>query len=361
MHHQPTSLGRLHLPALGWALLCAFLLHFYGMSTYWIFSDDPIFFSLRSLLVMTFHVAIALFLWICIIWLSPLLQRCYPRSIGPRLFFGMLCVFAGVVLINIGVYLHLFPIVMGRDVRPAGQFDVAIRALMVTEFVYGWLLMRDFSNGQAAQALHLQQETDALATDLDRSELAMLEAQIEPHFLFNTLAHVKRLYRIDEGAADHVLSNLIEYLQRALPALRRADWSIGDEIELIKLYLALIEQRFGSRMAFAIVVEAGCAEMHIPALTVATLVENAVKHGLGPKAGAGSVSVQVTRDQDMVAITVQDDGVGLRQASGHGLGLATVRARVRAAFGTRASVVIEPRASGGVRAAITILSRAVNV
>lgn len=358
MQAQQSLLPRLQLPALGWALLAAVMLAVYGMLTHWLFADDVLPLSRIHLVLMAYYFSVALLVWACIVWLSPLLARCYPHTLGPRLFFGILCVVAGVVLIDVAVYLELFQVVMGRDVRPAGHFDVTFRGLMVAVFVYGWLLMRDFSTSQASHALRLQQETDSLATDVDRSELAMLEAQIEPHFLFNTLAHVKRLYRIDQGAAGHVLSSLIEYLQRALPALRRADWSIGDELELVRLYLELIEQRFGTRMTFSIVVAPGCASTRIPALIVATLVENAVKHGLGPKAGDGSITVQVTREDDIVVITVLDDGVGLRQASGHGLGLATVRARLRAAFGAGASVVVEPRDGGGVRAAITIVLKA---
>ena len=137
------------------------------------------------------------------------------------------------------------------------------------------------------------------------------------------------MYRVEEASADRVLGTLIDYLERALPALRRSDWTVGDELQLVELYLSLIEQRFGGRLCFSIAAPPGAASCPLPALTVATLVENAVRHGLGPKAGNGTVRVAGALDGGIVRIDVADDGVGLRQTSGSGLGLATVRARLR--------------------------------
>ena len=97
--------------------------------------------------------------------------------------------------------------------------------------LYVCLLLNRASAVQRDQALQAQLETDQLDTALARAELSMIEAQIEPHFLFNTLAHVKRQYRIDTDAADHMLADLIEYLERAAPALQRSDWTIGDELD----------------------------------------------------------------------------------------------------------------------------------
>ena len=286
------------------------------------------------------HVADALMVWACVAWLSPWLAWRYPHALAPRLWVGLPVLLAGAVLLFAAI--------------PGENYEAAYRAMIVSAFVYGWLLMREHANSQAARALVLQLETDALGTALDRSELAMLEAQIEPHFLFNTLAHVKRLYRLDAHAAGAVLQDLIAYLQRAVPALRKADWRVADELELIGLYLSLIEQRFGTRLRFSI---DSCAEadaIYLPALTVATLVENAVRHGLGPKAGPGLIQIAVGVVGHTLSIDVSDDGVGLRQTSGSGLGLATVRARLQGKFGSAASLVVAPGDCAGVRASIRV-------
>jgi hypothetical protein len=245
----------------------------------------------------------------------------------------------------------VFYALLGRDPNLLGMWTLA-SALSAAAYIC--FLLHSASVTQHEQMLHLQREADSLGTVLARAELAMLEAQIEPHFLFNTLAHVKRQYRKDAAAADRMLLALIEYLERALPALRKADWTVGDEIDLIEVYLNILAQRFGERLQFMIVAREADRAVRLPALTVATLVENAVRHGLAPKIEGGSVFVNVMRTDDNLSIDVCDNGVGLRHSSGSGLGLATVRARLRSAFGDQATLRVEPWQPHGVRAAITI-------
>lgn len=355
MHAQPHAIKRFQLPGFAWVLLAVVTMFVFSQLGFWIFWADAIHFFSPVLVVLNiFHLSLALMVWACVSWLHPWLTRRYPYRLAPRMTVGLLVALAGVVVVTMTVYGPVFEAVMGRPVRPGGLMHVGYRAMMITLFVTGWLLMRGYAGGQAAEALRVQLETEALATDVDRSELAMLEAQIEPHFLFNTLAHIKRMYRVEEVEADRVLGTLIDYLERALPALRRADWTVGDELELVRLYLELIEQRFAGRLRFAIAAAPAAAALQLPALTVATLVENAVRHGLAPKTGDGQVCVEVTLDAGVLRIDVADDGVGLRQSSGSGLGLATVRARLRGKFGTRADVIVQPGSDGGVLASIVI-------
>lgn len=354
MHAQSAESQRFHFQGLAWVPLAAVLLFMHGNLPYWMFDDNPRFFSPVIAVLLVYHLADALLVWACVIWLNPLLARLYPNRLAPRMAIGLLVVIAGGAIAAFLAYGPLFEAVMGRPVRPAGMVEVSYRAQMVSLFVYGWLLMRDFAQSQAAEASRIRLETDELATDVARSELAMLEAQIEPHFLFNTLAHIKRMYRVKDAHADHVLATLIDYLERALPALRRDDWTVGDELQLIGLYLELIEQRFAGRIRFTIAAESAAKELALPALTVATLVENAVRHGLAPKAGDGQVNVDARLHEGLLLISVADDGVGLRQSSGSGLGLATVRARLRGRFGARANVIVEPGSEAGVLASIRV-------
>ncbi len=343
------------LRGLSWVILSTVVLFAQAILPYWIFMNAEEAWLPPVLRIFAlFTLLVCLLVWACVSWLSPILRRKYPAALGPRLLCGLLTIFAGVSLITIVVYLYVFPAVMGRPVHPWGQFQVTYRTWMVASFVYGWLLVRDFSADESARALALQLETQSLATDVDRTELAMLEAQIEPHFLFNTLAHVKRLYRHDAVAAGTLLATLIDYLARALPALRRDDWRLGDELDLVELYLSLIAQRFGARLHYALNAPAAARAMTLPALSIATLVENAVRHGLGPKPGVGSLDVRVSIGERDVLIEVSDNGVGLKPGSGSGLGLATVRARLRACFGAAAVLSVAARAGGGVLASIRI-------
>jgi hypothetical protein len=356
-HMQVLSrdIRRFRLPGFAWVPLAVVLMFIFSQLGFWIFWDGALnLFKPVMVVLNVFHLGIALLVWSSAVWLHPFLARHYPHRLAPRMVFGLLAVFSGVVLVTIAAYGPLFEAMMGRPVYPGGVMHVGYRGMMIALFVSGWILMRDYAGGQAAEALRLQLETEALATDVDRSELAMLEAQIEPHFLFNTLAHIKRMYRVEAAAADHVLGTLIDYLERALPALRRSDWTIGDELGLVGLYLELIEQRFAGRLRFSIASIPEAAALQLPALTVATLVENAVRHGLGPKAGDGQIRVAVKLNEGVLRIDVADDGVGLRQSSGSGLGLATVRARLRGKFGARANVIVQPGRDGGVLASIVI-------
>jgi sensor histidine kinase YesM len=233
-------------------------------------------------------------------------------------------------------------------------FNIWILSSTLGIALYVCLLQNRASAAQREQALQAQLDNDQLDTALARAELAMIQAQIEPHFLFNTLAHVKRQYRIDAGAADQMLAKLIEYLERAAPALQRSDWTVGDELDLVRVYLDILTFRFGERLQFTITVTDVHRTMRLPALTIATLVENAVRHGISPKPDGGSVHVTVEADGDHLLIQVRDNGVGLRQSSGTGLGLATVRACLRSRFGEQAALLVEPLKPAGVCAAIRI-------
>lgn len=361
MHEQFQRLRHWQFPGWAWVLLAVGTLSVHSILPDWIFAFEPARLSRAHAFLVALHTLDALVVWSCVIWVTPFLARRYPLHLVPRMWLGLPMLVGGVVLVTAAAYLFLFPAWTRPAVMPEDQFMVAYRALMVSMFVYGWLLMRDHANEQAARTLRLHLETEALGTAVDRSELAMLEAQIEPHFLFNTLAHVKRLYRTDDVVADRVLTDLISYLRRALPALRKPDWTVDDELDLITLYLDLIAQRFGERFRYTISVAPPADKVQIPALSIATLVENAVRHGLGPKAGSGLIRISVDLRNAELVIDVSDDGVGLRKSAGNGLGLATVRARLQGKFGTGAVLVVAPAAGGGVCASIHIVLKDTDV
>ena len=238
------------------------------------------------------------------------------------------------------------------------EWDHAIPLWILTNLlgvgIHASVLMNRSARKQREHHMRVQLETDGLGTALDRAELSMLEAQIEPHFLFNTLAHIKRQYRMDAISADSMLGALIDYLDRALPALRREDWQVGDELELIQVYLEILQQRFGKRLTFHLTASDASKSVRLPALTIATLVENAVRHGIAPKPDGGKIVIDANIEAGTLQIDVCDSGVGLKESSGSCLGLMTLRARLRSAFGAQAVLMVQPSPVCGVRASIRV-------
>jgi signal transduction histidine kinase len=196
----------------------------------------------------------------------------------------------------------------------------------------------------------------AVEQQLTNTRLTALGKQIEPHFLFNTLATVRRLHQTDPAAGAEMLASFIDYLRRVLPMLDRTEVPLRDEIELVQAYLAVIQIRMSGRLAVSFQVPAAFRSARVPPLAVATLVENAVKHGLAPRSAAGSISVTATVHGDMLELVVADDGVGLQAASGGGtgIGLYNVRARLATLHGTRGSLQVQANMPSGVCARIAL-------
>jgi hypothetical protein len=186
------------------------------------------------------------------------------------------------------------------------------------------------------------------------ARLQALQAQIEPHFLFNTLAHIVRLHQVDAGKGRSMLQSLTAYMRSALPQMRQADCTLASELALTRSYVEVQQIRMGERLRVEVDVPAALMEARVPAMTVLTLAENAVKHGLGPKREGGTLRIEASRQGDMLEVAVCDDGVGLQLGAGTGHGLSNTRSRLEAAYGSHAALVIENRAEGGVRAALLL-------
>jgi sensor histidine kinase YesM len=190
------------------------------------------------------------------------------------------------------------------------------------------------------------------------SRLQLLQAQIEPHFLFNSLASVKRLYERDAGSGRALLRNLGEYLRVASRDGRKREVRLGDEILLAQSFLAIFRVRMGERLRVRIDVPAELESALLPPLMVGTLVENAIKHGIGPRAAGGTVSLAARRRGQWLEIEVGDDGVGFRARTGHGIGLANIRARLETIYGDAGELDLVANAGGGVTATLRVPFRA---
>ena len=190
--------------------------------------------------------------------------------------------------------------------------------------------------------------TQALAFELERSELErkavdarlrLLQAQVEPHFLFNTLANVQALVEAGSPQASAVLKSLIAYLRAAVPRLSATATSLGQELELVRAYLEVMRMRMPDRLTFALLVEPAAKLLQCPPMTLLTLVENAVRHGIDPSEEGGHVEVQARVVDGRCIVRVCDTGVGLQAAgSGLGTGLSSLRERLQLAFGPGAEL-----------------------
>jgi len=191
-------------------------------------------------------------------------------------------------------------------------------------------------------------------TQETEARLQSLQAQIEPHFLFNTLAHIVRLHQVDSRKGRQMLRSLTDYMRSALPQMRGNDCTLGRELALTRSYVEVQQIRMGERLRFELDVAPALFEARIPPMTVLTLAENAVKHGLGAKREGGTLRIEARVEGETLEVAVCDDGVGLQLGAGTGHGLSNTRARLQAAYGPRGSLEIENRAGGGVRAALAL-------
>jgi hypothetical protein len=205
-----------------------------------------------------------------------------------------------------------------------------------------------------------QREVLTLRTEKAQADmqLAVLQAQIEPHFLFNTLASVRSIILTEPERAVATVDALSDYLRSTLPRLRGAATlempTLGAQVEICRNYLELMKIRMGGRLRVQINVPGEAANAPFPPLLLLPLVENAVKHGIEPKPGPAAISILALLDNGELTVTVQDDGLGLCTETGSGLGLANVQAQLRNYFGDRASLSVRAAKSGGVCSTIAI-------
>jgi hypothetical protein len=195
----------------------------------------------------------------------------------------------------------------------------------------------------------------AVEKELTVAKLSLLHAQVEPHFLYNTLASAQLLTRSDPARADEMLGHLIQYLRHSLPRDEDAPSTLGMELERAIAYLEILRIRMGPRLAVQIDVPDALRATPLPPMMLQTLVENAIKHGLEPRTAGGTVWIRARRHEGEVAITVADDGEGLRtQSNGTGVGLRNVRERLRLIHGSDASLAVVPNFPNGVAATLTV-------
>ena len=189
---------------------------------------------------------------------------------------------------------------------------------------------------------------------LAAAQLQALRRQIEPHFLFNTLATVRQMAQSDPKGGQRLLSHLLNFVRRTLVSAEETRSTLGQEIELSEAYLGVYRERLAGRMTFFVAIGDDLKDLACPPLTVATLVENAIKHGISPSVDGGHVSITARRDGDAVVIEVADTGAGFTGLSGNGTGLANIRARLAALYGPAAGCQLQANTPRGVIASLRL-------
>ncbi len=208
---------------------------------------------------------------------------------------------------------------------------------------------------KAAQAT-VTAESEALKRQVVEARMAAMQAQVEPHFLFNTLASIDHLIETDPQRASKMQKNLIALLRASMPTLREADTNLGRELAVIRPYLEILKVRMEERLQTDIRISDGLLSAEFPPMMLQSLVENAIKHGLEPKAEGGTLTVAAEIVHGKLAVSVADTGLGFGKAAtaGTGVGLANIRERLFLLYGNRAQLTVAEGAGGGTTVTITV-------
>ena len=201
------------------------------------------------------------------------------------------------------------------------------------------------------QAIAFERERGKLERQALDARLRLLQAQVQPHFLFNTLANVQALVDAGSPQASKVLTSLIAYLRAAVPRLDEPATTIGQELALVRAYLELMQLRMPDRLQFSLRTDADALNLRCPPMTLMTLVENAIQHGIDPSEQGGHIDISVQLVGDRCHVRVADSGVGLQRAGdGLGTGLSSLRERLRLVFGADAQLRLTESQPHGVSA-----------
>jgi len=258
-------------------------------------------------------------------------------------------------------YAYFWGKLVPRISADKGVRDLAIAAGLALLVSIPPLVQRWRAKRQAQARLHqaeAQAQLAALTRDKALAELNLLQAQVEPHFLYNTLAAMQYLIRHDPAQAALMMDRLHDYLRQSLPAMRSPMSTLGREFALADSYLTLMRLRLGDRLRFSLDLPEDLADVPVPPMMLGTLIENAVKHGIEPQPAGGEIVVLCRRQSGGIEMVVEDDGVGLGgdprhptgSTSGTGLGLDNLRERLRAMWPESARLEVANRPSAGVRA-----------
>jgi hypothetical protein len=253
-----------------------------------------------------------------------------------------------------------FPLPPGISVAGV-LFAKVARWLVISGLAYVFYIFQRQTAAAAAQVHENELQRIQLDQQMTEARLQSLRAQIEPHFLFNTLANVQQLYRTEPERGRTMLGNFVAYLRAALPRMRHDETTLEQEVDLARAYLEVLRVRMGKRLNVRLDIPNELAALPFPPLALATLTENAIKHGLNPLPEGGAIEIAARAEDGQLRVSVADTGAGLQHNSGTGTGIANLRARLAALYGDSGNLAFEANVPRGIRATIVVPLRRAGV
>jgi len=238
-------------------------------------------------------------------------------------------------------------------------FEQRFIPVMILGVMFGLIISYFFSSRESisrSEALIQEERIKRLANEKEMAEtsLRLLQAQIEPHFLFNTLSTILSLLDADLERGKSMLTDFIHYLRMALPMARGEATTIGQEMERIQAYLNIFKVRMGDRLRYRFDIPEGMKDLPFPPMLVQPLVENAIRHGLEPKIEGGELVIRGRDRQDVVRLEVSDTGLGLNDHGSSGIGLSNIRERLQSLYGSKGRLILEENRPSGLKAIIEV-------
>ncbi len=275
-------------------------------------------------------------------------QGVWPRSLAVHL-----AAIGVMVVLKFALYVEV-----ARRLDPSRRWDFGetLTRGFVSEIIAFWALLGIVHAIEYHRRLRERELRAArLETELAAARLDALAAQLQPHFLFNTLHGISTLMRRDVEAADEMLTHLGDLLRRTLRRGEGHEIALADELEILEHYLAIMQVRFQDRLTVSIDVDPSLRGVRVPMLILQPLVENAIQHGISRRPGAGRIEIIARRAGPSIEIRVRDDGEGAGESSPReGIGLSNTRRRLRELYGERQSLAFEPAEGGGLVAVVRL-------
>ncbi len=294
-----------------------------------------------------------------VVWLArrlPVTAGNWPRSVAVHVLLGAVvsAVELGLFLVAASGYNELF---MGRDLPSYGDRYLTLigRWLPIQMLIYSLIVtaVTAIEHGRRARERDVRAAT--LEAELARTQVHALQAQIQPHFLFNTLNTISMAVRqARNDAAVRMMAHLSGVLRRSMEATARPETTLGRELRFIEDYLRIEQYRLEDRLRTRWEVDEELLDARVPTMLLQPLVENAVRHGIAEQAEGGEIVIHARRMDGTVDLRVEDTGVGLDPETEPGIGLENVRRRLEAQYGEGASLSLEPRIGGGTVARIIL-------